>query len=198
MGIFGLFGSREERERGALRRLGKKVTERYGPPENRQKAIEQLAAMGTADALATLCLRFTVRAEVGITDDEEKETVRRHLVAAGEAALGPVREFLERHESGVSWGLRVLSALREAGEVEAVVLALLEKAGKEYTRDPEKKLVLLSWLAEHHARPATAAIPSPSPSPSPPAGERGSAPPAARGGEGAGDASRSPEERAIL
>ncbi len=164
MGLFGIFGSREERERGAVRRLGKKVTERYGPPENRQKAIEQLAGMGTPAALSTLCLRFTVRAEVGITDDEEKETVRRHLVAAGDAALPPVREFLERQESGVSWGLRVLSSLREAGEVEAVVLALLEKAGKEYSRDPEKKLVLLSWLAEHHARPATAATPSPSPS----------------------------------
>jgi hypothetical protein len=193
LGIFGLFGSREERERGALRRLGKKVTERYGPPENRQKAIEQLAAMGTADALATLCLRFTVRAEVGITDDEEKETVRRHLVAAGEAALGPVREFLERHESGVSWGLRVLSALREAGEVEAVVLALLEKAGKEYTRDPEKKLVLLSWLAEHHARPGASA--GAAPSPPPPPGGTGGGPAPQGGGEGA---DQTPEERAIL
>jgi HEAT repeat protein len=157
LGLFDLFGSREEREKGTLRRLGKKVTERYGPPENRQKVIEQLAGMGTPGALATLCLRFTVRAEVGITDDEEKETVRRHLVAAGQAALGPVRDFLERQESGVSWGLRVLAQLRPAEEVESAVLALLETAGKEYSRDPEKKLVLLSWLAEHHARPTAAA-----------------------------------------
>jgi HEAT repeat protein len=187
LGLFGIFGSREERERGALRRLGKKVTERYGPPENRQKAIEQLAGMGTPGALSTLCLRFTVRAEVGITDDEEKETVRRHLVAAGDAALPPVREFLERQESGVSWGLRVLSALREAGEVKAVVLALLEKAGKEYSRDPEKKLVLLSWLAEHHARPAATWTAAPA-----------SASTRVRGEGGAETATLTPEERAII
>ena len=87
MGLFDLFGSREERERGALRRLLKKVTERYGPPENRQKAIDQLGALGTPAALGALCQRFTVRAEPGITDDEEKEAARRILVAAGSTAV---------------------------------------------------------------------------------------------------------------
>jgi hypothetical protein len=156
VGLFDLFGSKEEREKGTLRKLGQKLTERYGPPENRQKAIAQLAAMGTPAALSTLCLRFTVRSDVGITDDEEKATVRGHLADAGEAAVGPVKEFLERQESGVSWGLRVLADLRPADEVMGTALALLARAGREYTRDPEKKLVLLSWLTEHHA-PASAA-----------------------------------------
>lgn len=160
MGLFDLFGSKEEREKGALRKLGQKLTERYGPPENRQKAIAQLAAMGTPAALSTLCLRFTARSDVGITDDEEKATVRGHLVEAGEDAVGPVKEFLERHESGISWGLRVLADLRPAEEVLATVLALLARAGREYSRDPEKKLVLLSWLTEHHAPSAAAAGPS--------------------------------------
>lgn len=153
MGIFELFGSKEEREKGALRRLAQKITQRYGPPENRQRAIEQLAGMGTPGALGTLCLRFTVRADVGITDDEEKETVRRLLVEAGRDAVEPVREFLKAQESGISWGLRVLAALLPADEVLAVVVALLDRAGKMYSRDPEKKLVLLAWLAEHHAPP---------------------------------------------
>ena len=80
MGLFGLFGSKEERTQGALKKLAKKVTERYGPPENRQKAMQQLSDMGTPAALRTLCQRFTVRAEPGITDNEEKETVRQMLV----------------------------------------------------------------------------------------------------------------------
>jgi len=156
VGLFDMFGSKEEREKGALRKLGQKLTERYGPPENRQKAISQLAAMGSPAALSTLCLRFTVRSDVGITDDEEKATVRGHLVDAGEAAVGAVKEFLEKQESGVSWGLRVLADLRPAEEVMTTALALLTRAGREYSRDPEKKLVLLSWLTEHHA-PASAA-----------------------------------------
>ncbi len=149
MGILDLFGSRESREQASLKKLGQKITQKWGPAENRQKAIEQLGEMGTPAALATLCLRFTVRAEVGITDDEEKEQVRAMLVAAGPKALEPVREFLAVQESGVAWGLRVLASLAPREEVVGTVHALLQKLGREYTRDPEKKLVLLAWLREH-------------------------------------------------
>jgi hypothetical protein len=151
VGLFDLFGSKEQREKNALRKAAQKLTEKYGPAENRQQVIERLAGQGTPAALATLCLRFTIRAENGVTDDEEKEMVRGALVDAGEAAVGPVKEFLAQQESGVAWGLRVLSQLSGAAEVEGTVLALLQKLGREYTRDPEKKLVLLSWLSEHPA-----------------------------------------------
>lgn len=149
MGLFDLFASRDERERNALRRLAQKVTQKYGPPENRQKVIQQLAQMGTPAALKVLCLRFTVRADVGLHDDDEKEEARRILVDAGAAAVAPVKEFLQEQESGVAWGLRILSALAPPAEVLATAVQLLVKLGREYARDPEKKLVLLSWLNEH-------------------------------------------------
>jgi hypothetical protein len=149
MGILDLFGSRESREQASLKKLGQKITQKWGPAENRQKAIEQLGELGSPAALKTLCLRFTIRAEVGIQDDEEKEQARAILVAAGPKALGPVREFVAEQESGVAWGLRVMASLAPPEEVLATVLALLKKLGSEYTRDPEKKLVLLAWLREH-------------------------------------------------
>ncbi len=155
MGLFGLFGSKEEREQGALRKLAKKVTERYGPPENRQKAMQQLADAGTPAALRTLCLRFTVRAEPGITDDEEKQSVRGMLVEAGADAVGPIEKFLTEEEEGVAWGLRALAELVPAQRVVDVVVRELGRLGKIYTRDPEKKLVLLTWLREHHAGAAS-------------------------------------------
>jgi hypothetical protein len=151
MGLFGLFGSKEERERSALRKLAKKVTERYGPPENRQKAIEQLGEMGTSEALETLCLRFTVRVEPGITDDDEKDTARRILAEARDAAVGPVERFVTGHDEGAAWGLRVLAEVAPAQKVLEVVLRELSRLGRTYTRDPDKKLVLLTWLREHHA-----------------------------------------------
>lgn len=149
MGLFDLFGSKEEREKSSLRRLAKKVTEKYGPPENRQKAIEQLGELGTPDALLALCERFTILSDPGITDGEEKERARRILVDAGTEAIGPVQEFLRREESGVAWGLRVLAELQSADKVNAVVVAELARLAREYSRDPEKKLVLLTWLVEH-------------------------------------------------
>ena len=88
MGILDLFGSRESREQASLKKLGQKITQKWGPAENRQNAIEQLGENGTPAALKVLCLRFTVRAEVGISDDDEKEQARAILVAAGAKARG--------------------------------------------------------------------------------------------------------------
>ncbi len=156
MGLFGLFGSKEERAQGTLRRLAKKVTERYGPPENRQKAIDQLADIATPAALSTLCLRFTVRAEPGITDDEEKEHARRILVDAGEAALEPLERFVREQEAGVSWGLRAIAAIAPPEKSLQIAVREIARLGREYTRDPEKKLMLLTWLVEHHAGAASA------------------------------------------
>jgi hypothetical protein len=148
LGIFDFFGAKGG-SKASLRKQAQKITEKYGPPENRQKVIEQLGAMGTPEALSVLCLRFTIRADTGITDDEEKDNVRDILVEAGDKAVAPVKEFLEAQESGISHGLRVLAALRPSEEVVATALALLYRLGREYSRDPEKKVVLLSWLAEH-------------------------------------------------
>jgi hypothetical protein len=149
MGLFGLFASKEEREKNALRKLGKKVTEKYGPAENRQKAIDQLADLHSDAALRTLLLRFTVRVDPGITDDEEKETVRRILVDAKELAITPIEGFVREREEGVAWGLRALAEIAPA-RVLGVVVAELARLGREYVRDPEKKLTLLAWLKEHH------------------------------------------------
>ncbi len=151
MGLFGMFGSKEEREQGALKKLAKKVTERYGPPENRQKAMQQLSDLGTPAALRTLCLRFTVHAEPGITDDEEKETARQMLVDEGGEAIGPIESFVREEEDGIAWALRALAQIAPAEKVFAVVVGELRRLGTIYTRDPEKKLVLLTWLREHHA-----------------------------------------------
>jgi hypothetical protein len=157
MGLFGLFGSKDEREKSALRKLAKKLTERYGPPENRQKAIAQLGEMGTPDALETLCLRFTVRVEPGITDDEEKETTRSLLVEAGEVAVGPIEKFVTGHDDGIAWGLQALAELAPE-QVLGVVVRELTRLGRIYTRDPDKKLVLLKWLTEHHAGAGSAEV----------------------------------------
>lgn len=149
MGLFDLFASKEERERGALQKLAQKLLQKYGPPENRAKAIEQLADLGTPDALATLCRRFTIHVDPSITDDDEKERVFHLLVDEGEAAVAPLQRFVHEQESGIAWGLRALAAILPAERLHPVVLGELAHLGSVYSRDPEKKLTLLTWLLEH-------------------------------------------------
>ena len=149
MGLFDLFAPKDERDKAQLKKLARKLTEKYGPPENRQKVIDQLGAMGTPDALRTLCVRFTVRVDQSITDADEKETVRRLLVGAGQAAVEPLREFVRAQDEGLSWGLRALAEILPSERVLEVVVDELSRLSREYTRDPEKKLVLLTWVREH-------------------------------------------------
>jgi hypothetical protein len=143
MGLFDYFSPA-----GKMKRLGKRLTERYGPPETRQKAIVTLAELGTPEALAMLLLRFTITSEPRITDADEKEDVFRRIVDAEETSIGPLKEFVRRQES-VSWALRALAELLTPPEVVGIVVGELEQLANEYTREPDKKVQLITWLAEH-------------------------------------------------
>jgi hypothetical protein len=145
MGLFDLIaGSPEKR----VKSLQKKVTEKYGPPENRQKAIEQLLDLGTPEALSALMMRFTVNAEPSIADAEEKEYTYQSILHFQDKAVAPLKDFVRRSEKAVSWALRMLRALLPEPEVVSLCLEELTRIGPEYTRDPEKKTVLLSTLGE--------------------------------------------------
>jgi HEAT repeat protein len=140
-----------------LRRLGKRVTERYGPPENRQKAILTLSEIGTPEALSTLLLRFTIRSDPTITDAEEKQTVFELMVEAGDKAVQPLKDFVKQQDS-VSWAVRIMSELLTPEEVNTIALEELQRLGAEYTRDPEKKIQLIIWLEEHRGPSADARL----------------------------------------
>ena len=158
--LFGIGGSKEEREARSVRKLQKKAIEKYGPKENRQGAIEELGELRTPRAVEALLMRYTVRVEPGITDDEEKQRVLALVQQAGSAVAVPVlkRFILGRDE--ISWPLKALSDLLPEGEVVAFLVEALRKAAGEYSRVPEKKVLLLHALAQHQSRDAVpAALP---------------------------------------
>jgi HEAT repeat protein len=143
MGLFDAFTSPERK----VKSLQKKVTERYGPPENRQRAIDQLIEMGTPEAISALVQRFTAKAEPSITDEEEKERVFHAILEFGEKSVGPLREFVKSSDVAVSWALKAISRLVPQEDLTLLCLETLTKLGPDYTRDPEKKTVLISHLA---------------------------------------------------
>ena len=139
-----LSGSPEKRIKG----LQKKITEKYGPPENRQKAIDQLLDMDSPAAIAALLMRFTVNAEPSITDAEEKDYTYRSILKFEEDAVEPLKAFLKKSDVATSWALKALRELLPEAEIVSICSEILTKLGPEYTRDPEKKMVLLSTLGE--------------------------------------------------
>jgi HEAT repeat protein len=140
VGILDIFGGKSP-ERAT--KLKAKVTQKYGGPEARQKAIQQLGEMKYPEATASLLARFTITVEPQTTDADEKEHVFELIRARGPAAVEPVRTFLRRTDQASSWAVRLL---RDILPAEAFVTAVSEHLGElsdAYTRDPEKKLVLL-------------------------------------------------------
>jgi HEAT repeat protein len=163
MGLFdrlGIGGSKEDREGRAIAKLTKKATEKYGPPENRQGAIEELGKLRTPAAVEALLLRYTVRVEAGITDDEEKQRVLALLHEVGkDVAIAPVKQFILSREE-ISWPLKALFDLLPEKEVVDFLLGALRKAANEYSRVPEKKVLLLHAIGGHRAPGiASAALP---------------------------------------
>jgi HEAT repeat protein len=133
-----------------VRRLQKKLMEKFGPKENRQGAIEELGELKTEPAIEALLVRYTFRIDPGITDDEEKARVLELITSAGPIALGPVKRFISSRDE-ISWPLRALEALLPQAEVVQFLVEVARKVGAEYSRVPEKKVLLLHALAGHRS-----------------------------------------------
>jgi ribosomal protein L12E/L44/L45/RPP1/RPP2 len=146
----GIGGTKEEREARSIAKLQKKVVEKFGPPENRQGAIEELGALKSEAAVEALLTRFTVRVDPGITDDEEKAHTLALICDAEDAALPAIKRFIAGREE-ISWPLKALADLVPEFEVVKVLVETLRKSAGEYARVPEKKVLLLHAVGHHQS-----------------------------------------------
>ena len=157
---FGIGGTKEERDQRSVAKLQKKTIEKYGPPENRQGAIEELGALandGSELAIEALLMRYTIRIDPGITDDEERARVHALIIQTGKKAVPVLERFVSTRDE-IAWPLRALNELLPEEAVLQILLTALHRAAVEYSRVPEKKVQLLHALAAHQKAPgATAA-----------------------------------------
>ena len=140
----GIGGTPEQR----AARLQKKVLEKFGPPENRQGAIEELSKLRSEAAIESLLMRYTIRVDPGITDDEEKQRVHAMLLDMGDLALPSIKKFILTRDE-ISWPLKALADLQSENEVVKFLVELAYKVSSEYSRVPEKKVLILHALGEH-------------------------------------------------
>ncbi len=144
MGLFDIFKGSTPAEKA--QKLKKKVTEKYGEAQARQKAIDELIQTRSPDVIPVLMQRFTLLVDPQTTDADEKRTVFDAIVAQGEQAVPNVKDFLKKSEAASSWAVKILAEVLDEPTVVAIVIEELSRLGVEYTRDPEKKEVLLHFL----------------------------------------------------
>jgi HEAT repeat protein len=157
MGIFDFLGGSGPEK--ALK-LKSKVTQKYGDPSTRQKALQQLGEMKIPEAVTVLLHRYTITVEPLTTDADEKEHVFELIKSFDKDAIAPVTEFLRKNEQATSWALRILESLLPESEVVTIVVDTLNSLSAQYMRDPEKKVVLLHYITgKQDPRIASAVLP---------------------------------------
>jgi HEAT repeat protein len=160
LGLFDIFSkSKEERPKSDkdVARLERLVANKLSQNYDRQEAIEELSRIGSAASAKALLKRFTWSLDPSITDQEEKESCLRGIVAAGELALDPLREYCKRAES-LTWPLKVLKGIVPPERYEDELLSLLDQFDTEYVRNVEPKVQLLRVLEEHPSEDVRVAV----------------------------------------
>ena len=144
MGLLSFFGGGTPADKA--QRLKAKATQKYGDAATRQKALQQLSELKHPDAVPVLMNRFTFAVDPQTTDAEEKEHVFQAICDLEKDAVAPVKAFLVRSDAASSWALKILDAVLPPDEVLQIVTEELQRLGANYTRDPEKKEVLIRFL----------------------------------------------------
>ena len=126
----------------------KRLTQKWGPSENRMAAMDKLTDIGTPEAIRALLQRFTIQCENGVIDETEKKQVGDAILSFGERAIEPIRQAL-REIDQISWPLALLRQILSDDEERFIVelAALLEDFDVDYMRNPEKKVAVMTFLA---------------------------------------------------
>lgn len=134
-----------------VQKLARVIGDKHAQTYDRMEAIQQAAGLGTSDAAGALLRRFTYYVEPSITDQEEKEVAFRGVVAAGENAIQPIRDFCVRAES-LTYPMKILQEiLPEEGYIDEL-LVLLKRFDTDYIKNAEPKVQLIAAL-EGRKRP---------------------------------------------
>lgn len=140
-----------------IARYGRLIESKLSQDYDRQDAIEQLGRMATAASAEVLLKRFNWNMDPSITDQDEKESAARGIVAAGKSALGPIRSYCKRADS-LTWALKVLKDIVEPEHFAEELLAALDQFDTEYMRNPEPKIQLIGALAEYPSEDVRVAL----------------------------------------
>ncbi len=129
------------------------IKNKFGFGEDRHRAMEFFKELGGREGAVGLLERFMINTDATIRDEEEKQEVFEILVGFGAAVIPAIEEYLNRKDAAsvpITWPLKVLAAVASPDEAVAVIIRALTRLGTSYTREPERKALLVSQLAEYN------------------------------------------------
>jgi HEAT repeat protein len=143
---------REKKKHRTYLKHKKHIKNKFGQGEDRQRAVQYFIDLANKGGYEGLLERFMVNVEPSIKDEDEKQYVFEVLVAFGQDVIPAIEAYLNRKDAAhipITWPLKVLAAVAETEEAVRVIVDSLEKLGTSYTREPERKVLLVSQLVEY-------------------------------------------------
>ncbi len=145
MGFLDFFGRKNSAS--ALAKHAKRAADKRAQNPDRWASLQALGDIGTAEAVSALLQRFTIRVDPSITDQDEKELAMRGVIAAGDEAIEPLKEFLRETQS-IAWPVKMLDQLVSEEELVSTLVGVLEEMHTDYERDPQRKVDTIAQLEE--------------------------------------------------
>ncbi len=154
MGLFDLFRGKDkggEKPKGnAAAKWAEAAGNKRAQNYDRQEALQELSAMGTADAAEALLRRFNFTSDPSITDQEEKDLAYQGILKAGADAIVPVRAYAAKAES-LAWPMRILKEILDEDALVKELLVWLARWDTEYSKFIDPKIQLLVALEDYKA-----------------------------------------------
>jgi hypothetical protein len=144
MGLKDLLGLGAE---GKLKRHVARAKNKDSQHPDRMGSLEVLKADGSPEAVAGLLGRFTMRYDKTIEDEQEKDFVFEALARMGAKILPQLQKHMQNADT-IAWGLKVMHAVADTEAQWPLLADLCERNDNTYTRDPSKKIQLLTYLGE--------------------------------------------------
>ena len=139
--------SKDGRESRAVQRWQKRLMNQYQQTQERKRAIEGLAQIGTEEAIVALLRRYQYRTEASITDEDEKEQVYHTVVSLGASSVPGLVQYIH-NETGVYWPVKALRSLVGDEETVTHLLSALDGVEDVYGQNRGRREELVDNLRE--------------------------------------------------
>jgi len=128
-------------------KAGVKLINKNAEAASRYDAADELAAIGTPEAIYCLLQRFTMVIGGPTPDEDEKAYVRKLIVQAGSRAAEPIIRFLKDQETA-GQALETLKEVSESGHYLDYLLELTGTLDPYFSKYPDKKIQIFRQIGE--------------------------------------------------
>jgi HEAT repeat protein len=148
MGLFDIFRNKNLPPGDIqTQKSGKKLISKNTDVATRYQSADNLAGIGTEEAIFCLLQRYTVVIGTDIPDEDEKNYVTEKIVSFGSRSIPPLIKFIREKEQ-VAQALQLLRRLSPEDQFLEHLLNLIDDYDPYYSKYPDKKIQTFKLLQE--------------------------------------------------